>query len=61
MADPAKSGVQPAPKEGDKVVVKIGEWARRDAPLTGVITSRTVMSRFPFCANSGQCLATGSS
>lgn len=40
VSDPAKSGVTPVPKEGDKVVVKLGEWRRRDAPLTGTITAR---------------------
>ena len=38
--DPAKSGVTPTPKPGDKVVVRLREWNRRDEPLTGVITSR---------------------
>ena len=40
VQDPAKSGVTPAPKPGDKVAVKLGAWNRRDEPLTGVITTR---------------------
>lgn len=40
VADPAKSGVTPHPKPGDKVVIQLGEWLRRDAPLTGRIISR---------------------
>jgi ribonuclease R len=40
VADPAQSGVKPPPKPGDKVLVRLGEWLRRDAPLTGTIVSR---------------------
>jgi ribonuclease R len=40
VADPAKSGVAPVPKPGDKVVVRLGPWARRDQPITGTITAR---------------------
>ncbi|MBI4621746.1 MAG: RNB domain-containing ribonuclease [Verrucomicrobia bacterium] len=40
VGDPAKSGVTPVPKEGDKVAVKLGAWRRRDDPLTGAITAR---------------------
>jgi ribonuclease R len=40
VGDPARSGVTPAPKEGDKVVVKLAEWKRRQDPLTGTITAR---------------------
>lgn len=40
VGDVARSGVTPAPKPGDKVVVKLGDWTRRDAPLTGTIVSR---------------------
>lgn len=40
VADPARSGVTPPPKPGDKVVVQLGEWKRRDDPLTGRITAR---------------------
>jgi len=38
--DPAKSEVTPVPKEGDKVVVKLGEWKRRQDPLHGTLTAR---------------------
>jgi ribonuclease R len=40
VGDPARSGVTPAPKEGDKVVVRLGEWRSRYEPLTGTITGR---------------------
>ena len=40
VEDPARSGVTPVPKEGDKVAVKLGEWRRRDDPLSGRITTR---------------------
>src|SRR5690606_24579317 len=40
VSHPAKSGVAPTPKPGDKVVVQLGEWRRRDEPLTGKITAR---------------------
>jgi ribonuclease R len=40
VSDPAKSHLKPAPKPGDKVVVKLGPWRRRDEPLTGRITDR---------------------
>jgi ribonuclease R len=40
VGDPAKSGVTPAPKPGDKVVVQLEEWRRRDDPLSGRITAR---------------------
>ena len=40
VGDPAKSGVKPAPKEGDKVAVQLREWRSRHEPLTGTITSR---------------------
>ena len=40
VGDPARSGVSPVPKEGDKVVVKLGEWKRRNDALTGTITAR---------------------
>jgi len=38
--DPSDSDLNPPPRTGDKVVVKLGEWRRREQPLTGVITSR---------------------
>jgi ribonuclease R len=40
VGDPAKSGLSPIPKEGDKVVIKLGEWNHRADALTGTITSR---------------------
>lgn len=40
VSDPAKSGLSPAPKPGDKVAVRLGDWSRREAPLTGTIVSR---------------------
>ena len=40
VGDPAKSGLTPVPKEGDKVVVKLGEWKQRKDPLSGTLTAR---------------------
>jgi ribonuclease R len=40
VPDPAHSKVQPVPHPGDKVVVKLGEWRRREQPLVGEITER---------------------
>ncbi|HEY1791869.1 MAG TPA: RNB domain-containing ribonuclease [Opitutaceae bacterium] len=40
VPDPARSGVKPAPHPGDKVVVKLGEWKRREQPLVGEIVER---------------------
>ena len=40
VADPSDSDVTPSPRAGDKVVVKLGDWRRRDEPLTGTIVSR---------------------
>jgi ribonuclease R len=40
VGDPAQSGLTPAPKEGDKVVVKLGEWKNRRDPLAGTLTAR---------------------
>ncbi len=40
VADPAKCGLSPVPREGDKVAAKLGEWTRRESPLTGTITTR---------------------
>ncbi|HUR57815.1 MAG TPA: RNB domain-containing ribonuclease, partial [Opitutaceae bacterium] len=40
VPEPAKSGLTPVPKEGDKVAVQLGEWRRREDPLTGRITER---------------------
>ena len=38
--DPTKGGLVPTPKPGDKVVVELGEWLRREQPLTGKVTAR---------------------
>jgi ribonuclease R len=40
VGDPSKSGLTPEPKEGDKVVVKLGEWKQRKDPLRGTLTAR---------------------
>ncbi len=40
VGNPAKSGVKPAPKEGDKVIVKLAEWTSRHDPLTGTVVAR---------------------
>ena len=40
VPDPARSSVNPSPHPGDKVVVKLGEWRRREQPLIGEITER---------------------
>jgi ribonuclease R len=40
VGDPAKSGVKPAPAIGDKVVVTLNEWKRRQDALSGTITER---------------------
>ncbi|MBS0633501.1 MAG: RNB domain-containing ribonuclease [Verrucomicrobia bacterium] len=40
VGDPAKSGIEPIPQPGDKVVVSLDEWTRRNAPLTGTIIRR---------------------
>lgn len=40
VGDPAKSGVSPTPKEGDKVVVQLGEWRNRYEAITGTISGR---------------------
>jgi ribonuclease R len=40
VADPAKSGLKPVPSPGDKVVVRLAPWERRNDPLTGDITER---------------------
>ena len=40
VADPAKSGISPVPKEGDKVALKLAEWPRRELPIAGTITAR---------------------
>lgn len=38
--DPAGTAIKPAPMSGDKVVVRLNSWKRRQDPLTGVITAR---------------------
>jgi ribonuclease R len=40
VPDPAKSGVKPVPMPGDKVVVRLAPWERRNDPLTGELTAR---------------------
>ena len=40
VADPTKSDLRPVPQPGDKVVVKLGEWRRREQPLMGEVVSR---------------------
>jgi ribonuclease R len=40
VGDPQRSGVEPVPQEGDKVVVQLGSWRRRHEPLTGTIVAR---------------------
>ena len=40
VPDPARSSVKPTPHPGDKVVVKLGEWRRREQPLVGEVTER---------------------
>jgi ribonuclease R len=40
VPDPARSAVKPTPHPGDKVIVKLGEWRRREQPLVGEITGR---------------------
>jgi ribonuclease R len=40
VADPARSGIQPVPEPGDKVVVRLDAWTSRNHPLTGTIASR---------------------
>lgn len=40
VGDPAKSGLTPIPKEGDKVVVKLDEWNNRRDALTGKLIGR---------------------
>jgi ribonuclease R len=40
VPDPAGSHLQPAPHPGDKVVVKLGEWRRREQPLVGEVIAR---------------------
>jgi len=39
VKDPARSKLKPAPTGGDKVVVKLHDWRRRQDPLTGDVVS----------------------
>ena len=38
MRDPARAGLTPAPKPGDKVVVRLDAWERRNLSPTGTVT-----------------------
>jgi ribonuclease R len=38
--DPAKSSIKPTPQPGDKVVVQLHDWKRRNDLITGQLTSR---------------------
>jgi len=40
VPDPTGSHIRPTPQPGDKVVVKLGEWRRREQPLVGEVTAR---------------------
>jgi len=40
VADPARSGLKPAPRPGDKVVVRLAEWKHRRQALNGEIVKR---------------------
>jgi ribonuclease R len=40
VPDPTSSPVRPVPHPGDKVVVKLGEWRRREQPLVGEVVQR---------------------
>lgn len=40
VPDPARAGIKPVPTTGDKVVVALDEWRRREDPLTGTVTGR---------------------
>ncbi|MFZ9683559.1 MAG: ribonuclease R family protein, partial [Cephaloticoccus sp.] len=40
VKEPAQAKMRPAPSGGDKVVVRLDEWRRRNDPLTGTITAR---------------------
>jgi ribonuclease R len=40
VPDPARSGLQPPPEPGDKVVAKLNEWKHRHLPLTGEVSER---------------------
>ena len=38
--DPARSGIEPTPQVGDKVVVRLDDWKHRRDPITGTLESR---------------------
>jgi ribonuclease R len=40
VAEPAHGGLKPAPRPGDKVVVRLAEWRNRRQSLTGEIVNR---------------------
>jgi ribonuclease R len=40
VPDPSQSDIRTSPQPGDKVVVKLGEWRRREQPLVGEVTER---------------------
>jgi ribonuclease R len=40
VPDPTKSGIKPTPSHGDKVVVRLDPWERRQDQLGGVVTAR---------------------
>ena len=40
VPDPARSGLQPVPEPGDKVVVRLGDWKERHLPIPGEIIER---------------------
>jgi ribonuclease R len=40
VPDPSRSKAHPVPHPGDKVVVRLGEWRRREQPLMGEVTER---------------------
>jgi ribonuclease R len=40
VSDPSRSTLTPPPHPGDKVLVKLGEWRRREQPLMGEIVER---------------------
>jgi ribonuclease R len=37
VEDPSRSDLKPAPRPGDKVVVRLGEWKNRRQPITGTL------------------------
>ena len=47
VADPSKSSVTPPPKENDKVVAKLNEWAQRHMNPTGEIVENLGESHTP--------------